>query len=79
MAQKLKESETKNIHFGVNAKVIHRSVGKFASSVDLGWFLLQIWHNKWKFWYCMRIHHYYFQCLNFSFTEKEKQVPLPNE
>src|SRR4026209_2389374 len=29
LAQKLKESTNKNIHVGVNAKVIHRRVGKF--------------------------------------------------
>ncbi len=49
-AQKLKESDKKNIHFGLNAKVIHRSVGKFAKAwgfgLDAG---LQIFQDKWKF------------------------------
>jgi len=49
-AQKLKESTNKNIQFGVNAKVIHRSVGKFAKAwgfgLDAG---LQIIQNKWRF------------------------------
>src|SRR5215212_9161551 len=31
-AQKLKESENKNLHFGINAKVIHRNVGHFAKA-----------------------------------------------
>jgi len=35
-AQKVKETENKNIHFGVNAKVIHHSVGKFAKSWGFG-------------------------------------------
>ena len=35
-AQKLKETKNKNIQFGVNAKVIHRSVGKFAKAWGFG-------------------------------------------
>ena len=35
LAQKLKESGNKNINFGVNAKVIHRSVGKDRKSTRL--------------------------------------------
>ena len=35
-AQKLKESTNKNVHLGVNAKVIHRSVGKFAKAWGFG-------------------------------------------
>ncbi|MBC7873551.1 MAG: hypothetical protein H7Y01_06135, partial [Ferruginibacter sp.] len=50
LGQKLKESEKKNVHFGVNAKVIHRSVGKFAKAwgfgLDAG---LQIFSNQWRF------------------------------
>ena len=49
-AQKLKESPNKNIHFGVNAKVIHRNVGKFAKAwgfgLDAG---VQILTKNWKF------------------------------
>jgi hypothetical protein len=74
-AQKLKESEKKNIHFGVNAKVIHRSVGKFAKAwgfgLDAG---LQIIHNKWKFGIAGRDITTTFNAWSFSFTEKEKQV-----
>jgi hypothetical protein len=75
MAQKLKESEKRNIHFGVNAKVIHRSVGKFAKAwgfgLDAG---LQIWHNKWKFGIVGRDITSTFNAWSFSFTEKEKEV-----
>ena len=35
-AQKLKETENKNISFGLNAKIIHRSVGKFAKAWGFG-------------------------------------------
>ncbi len=63
-AQKLKESSNKNIHFGVNAKVIHRSVGKFAKAwgfgLDAG---LQIYQDKWKFGIAGTRYHHYFQCM----------------
>src|SRR5690348_15097516 len=49
-AQKWKESAKRNIHFGMNAKVIHRSVGKFAKAwgfgLDAG---LQIIQDRWRF------------------------------
>src|SRR5215217_8246385 len=49
-AQKLKDNEKRKINFGINAKVIHRSVGKFAKAwgfgLDAG---LQIHTDKWKF------------------------------
>jgi hypothetical protein len=75
IAQKLKESEKKNIHFGLNAKVIHRSVGKFAKAwgfgLDAG---LQIYSNHWKFGINGRDITSTFNAWSFSFTEKEKQV-----
>lgn len=75
MAQKLKESEKKNIHFGINAKVIHRGVGKFAKAwgfgLDAG---LQILHNGWKFGISGRDITTTFNTWSFSFTEREKQV-----
>jgi hypothetical protein len=74
-AQKLKESANKNVHFGLNAKVIHRSVGKFAKAwgfgLDAG---LQIIHNKWKFGISARDITTTFNAWSFNFTEKEKQV-----
>jgi len=74
-AQKLKETEKKNIHFGVNAKVIHRSVGKFAKAwgfgLDAG---LQIYSNKWKFGFSGRDITTTFNAWSFNFTEKEKEV-----
>ncbi len=74
-AQKLKETERKNVHFGVNAKVIHRSVGKFAKAwgfgVDAG---LQIFSNKWKFGIAGRDITSTFNAWSFTFTEREKEV-----
>jgi hypothetical protein len=74
-AQKLKESAKKNVHFGVNAKVIHRSVGKFAKAwgfgLDAG---LQIYSNKWKFGIAARDVTSTFNAWSFTFTEREKEV-----
>ncbi len=73
--QKLKESEKKNVHFGVNAKVIHRNVGKFAKAwgfgLDAG---LQIFSNRWKFGIAGRDISTTFNAWSFSFTEREKEV-----
>jgi hypothetical protein len=74
-AQKLKESSNKNIHFGVNAKIIHRNVGKFAKAwgfgIDAG---IQIFENKWKFGVVGRDITTTFNAWSFNFTEKEKEV-----
>ncbi|MEO5946158.1 MAG: hypothetical protein ABIP79_05040, partial [Chitinophagaceae bacterium] len=74
-AQKLKESEKKNVHFGLNAKVIHRSVGKFAKAwgfgLDAG---IQIFQNKWKFGVAARDITSTFNAWSFTFTEREKEV-----
>jgi hypothetical protein len=75
IAQKLKETENKNIHFGLNAKVIHRSVGKFAKSwgfgLDAG---LQMFSNRWRFGVSARDITTTFNAWSFNFTEKEKEV-----
>jgi hypothetical protein len=74
-AQKLKETEKKKVNFGLNAKVIHRSVGKFAKAwgfgLDAG---LQINLDKWKFGITGRDITTTFNAWSFSFTEKEKEV-----
>ncbi len=74
-AQKLKESTDKNVHFGLNAKVIHRNVGKFAKAwgfgLDAG---LQIIHNNWKFGVTGRDITSTFNAWSFNFSEKEKEV-----
>jgi len=75
LSQKFRESEKKNIHFGVNAKVIHRNVGKFAKAwgfgLDAG---IQIFQNKWKFGLVGRDITTTFNAWSFSFTEREKEV-----
>ncbi|MDQ6610170.1 MAG: PorV/PorQ family protein [Bacteroidota bacterium] len=75
LAQKLKEATNKNISFGINAKVIHRSVGSFAKAwgfgLDAG---LQIQANKWRFGIAARDITTTFNSWSFSFTEKEKEA-----
>lgn len=74
-AQKLKESPNKNINFGLNAKVIYRSVGKFAKAWGFGFDAgLQIIHNRWKFGIVGRDLTSTFNAWTFSFTDQEKEV-----
>lgn len=74
-AQKLKQSEKKNVQFGVNAKVIHRNVGKFAKAwgfgLDAG---LQIHQGKWQFGIVGRDITTTFNAWTFAFTEREKEA-----
>jgi hypothetical protein len=74
-SQKLKESANKNVSFGVNAKVIHRNVGKFAKAwgfgIDAG---LQIHSKKWHFGIAGRDITTTFNAWSFNFTEREKEV-----
>lgn len=74
-AQVMKKTEHKNVQFGINAKVIHRSVGKFAKAwgfgIDAG---LQIHKDKWRFGIAGRDITSTFNAWSFSFTEREKEV-----
>jgi hypothetical protein len=74
-AQKLKETEKKKVNFGLNAKVIHRNVGKFAKAwgfgLDAG---LQIQGKHWRFGITGRDISTTFNTWSFTFTEKEKEV-----
>lgn len=74
-AQKVKETANKNIQFGVNAKVIHRNVGRFAKAwgfgLDAG---LQIRSGDWKFGFAGRDISTTFNAWSFTFTEREKEV-----
>ena len=74
-AQKLKESEHQNIHFGLNAKIIHRNVGSFAKAwgfgLDAG---VQIIQDKWRFGIVARDLTTTFNAWSFSFTDREKEV-----
>lgn len=75
LAQKLKESENKNISFGVNAKVIHRSVGSFAKAWGFGFDAgVQIKAKNWQFGFAGRDITTTFNSWAFNFTEKEKEA-----
>ncbi|MEO6729783.1 MAG: PorV/PorQ family protein [Ferruginibacter sp.] len=74
-AQHLKETEEKKISFGVNAKIIHRKVGKFATAwgfgVDAG---LQMHGKSWHAGIVARDLTTTFNAWSFNFTEREKEV-----
>ena len=75
LAQVLKETDDVTISLGGNAKIIHRSVGKFAKSwgfgIDAG---LSIDADKWKLGAVLRDATTTFNSWSFSFSEKEKEV-----
>lgn len=75
VAQKLKETANRKINFGVNAKVIHHSVGKFAKAwgfgIDAG---LQMETNHWKFGLVGKDITTTFNAWSFNFSDKEKEV-----
>src|SRR6476659_3181506 len=74
-AQKLKETENKHIQFGMNAKVIHHSVGKFARAwgfgLDGG---VQMQTDNWRFGLVARDITTTFNAWAFTFTDKEKET-----
>jgi hypothetical protein len=75
LAQKLKESPKRNIQVGLNAKVIHRSVGSFAKAwgfgIDGG---VQMQVKKWLLGVAARDITTTFNTWSFHFTEKEKEA-----
>jgi hypothetical protein len=74
-SQRLKESDKKNVQFGVNAKIIHRSVGKFAKAWGFGFDAgVQIFQDKWRFGIVGRDITTTFNAWAFSFTEREKEA-----
>jgi hypothetical protein len=74
-AQKVKESENKSISFGVNAKVIYRKIGTFATAwgfgLDAG---LQMHGSNWHLGVVARDITTTFNAWSFHFTEQDKQV-----
>jgi len=74
-AQKIKETEKTQISFGINAKVIYRKVGKFASAwgfgLDAG---LQMHGERWNLGVVARDITTTFNAWSFTFTEKEKEI-----
>src|SRR5438309_1241038 len=69
-AQKLKKSANQNIDFGINAKIIHRSVGTFAKAwgfgLDAG---IQIHAGKWKLGFSGKDVTSTFNAWSFTFTD----------
>lgn len=74
-AQNLKNTENKKISFGVNAKIIYRSVGKFATAwgfgLDAG---IQMHGRKWHAGLVARDITTTFNAWTFKFSEKDKEV-----
>ncbi len=74
-AQNIKQTEKQNISFGLNAKVIYRKVGKFASAwgfgLDAG---LQMHGEKWHGGIVARDITTTFNAWSFKFTDQEKEV-----
>ncbi len=74
-AQVLKETEEERWSFGVNAKVIRRVVGKFASAWGFGFDAgFQIHSNNWRFGITARDSTTTFSAWSFKFTSREKQA-----
>lgn len=75
VAQKIKETETTSMSMGVNAKVIHRKVGSFATAwgfgLDVGF---QMKGKNWSIGAAARDITTTFNAWSFSFTEREKEV-----
>ncbi|MDN3655814.1 PorV/PorQ family protein [Ferruginibacter paludis] len=74
-AQKVVETEDKLVSFGVNAKVIHRKVGQFATAwgfgIDAG---VQMHGKQWHLGLVAKDLTTTFNAWAFTFTDKEKQV-----
>jgi hypothetical protein len=74
-AQNIKETETKRVSVGANAKVIYRKVGKFASALGFGLDAgIQMQGEKWRAGLVARDITSTFNAWTFKFTEKEKEV-----
>lgn len=75
VAQRIKETKDKSMSVGMNAKVIHRSVGSFAKAwgfgIDLGF---QMKGKNWSFGAAARDITTTFNTWSFTFTEREKEV-----
>lgn len=75
MAQVLKETDEVTISLGGNAKIIHRSVGKFAKSwgfgIDAG---ISIAADNWKLAAVLRDATTTFNSWTFNFSDREKEV-----
>lgn len=74
-AQNLKTTETSNLSFGVNAKIIYRKIGSFANAWGFGLDAGVQYHNKKIHFGAMaRDITTTFNAWSFKFTEQEKEV-----
>ncbi len=75
LAQQVKQTAAGKLDFGVNAKVIHRSVGSFAKAwgfgLDAG---VQLQRGQWHFGLAGRDITTTFNTWSFTFTDREKQA-----
>lgn len=74
-SQKIKDEENKKISFGVNAKIIYRKVGSFATAWDFGidaGVRMQI--KNWRLGIVAKDLTTTFNAWSFNFTEREKEV-----
>ncbi|RYY99635.1 MAG: PorV/PorQ family protein [Chitinophagaceae bacterium] len=75
LAQKLKDRGNRKMQVGINAKVIHRSVGSFAKAwgfgLDAG---IQMQVKKWHFGLVGRDITTTFNTWSFTFTDREKEA-----
>lgn len=74
-AQQLIQKNDQSLSFGVNTKVIHRSVGSFAKAwgfgLDAG---IYYQHKNWRWATIIRDATTTFNAWSFSFTDKEKEI-----
>jgi hypothetical protein len=74
-AQRIKDTEKRKVQFGINAKIIHRNVGKFAKAWGFGFDAgVQIFQDKWRFGIVGRDVTTTFNAWSFTFTEREKEA-----
>jgi hypothetical protein len=74
-AQNIRQTEEKSISFGVNAKVIYRKIGTFATAWGFGFDAgLQMHGKKWHAGVVARDISTTFNAWSFKFTEREKEV-----
>ncbi len=74
-AQNIRQTEEKSISFGVNAKVIYRKIGTFATAWGFGFDAgLQMHGKKWHAGIVARDISTTFNAWSFKFTDREKEV-----
>jgi hypothetical protein len=74
-AQNIRQTEEKRISFGVNAKVIYRKIGTFATAWGFGFDAgLQMHGKKWHAGVVARDISTTFNAWSFKFTDREKEV-----